>query len=56
MKTNFLKTAYALLVALIVTFQLVAAPLALTAGANDQLELAREGLNGDCQHGACGGA
>ncbi len=55
MTTNFLKTAYAVLVALIVTFQLVAAPLALTAGANDQLDMAQDGLFGDCQDGVCGG-
>ena len=52
MKTNFLKTAYGLLVALIVTFQLVAAPLALTAGATDQVDVAF----GDCVDGMCGGS
>lgn len=56
MKTNFLKTAYGVLVALIVTFQLVAAPLALTAGANDQLDVAKNGLHGECQDGMCGGS
>ena len=51
MKTNFLKTAYAALVALIVTFQLVAVPLALTAGATDQVDVAF----GECEGEFCGG-
>ncbi len=56
MKTNFLKTGYGLLFALVVTFQLIAAPLALTAELTDQSVAEGVVPNGECQHAFCGGA
>jgi hypothetical protein len=53
MKSKFLKTGYGLLFALVVTFQLIAAPLALTAELTDQPIAERVTPNGECQTGLC---
>lgn len=54
MKTKFLKTGYGLLAALLLTTQLIAAPIALTAAQTEQPIAERVVPNGECQATLCG--